>query len=364
MRGPLLPITACILLAFCSGNAAPARQPPPYSFTAPEGRFSVSVADDVTVRDGKRNKDLKVKVYAPDGPGRFPVIVFSHGAGGSRESFGPLARYWASHGFISIHPSHADALVGGAATGTAPRGALGGLLNRTLESPAAWANRARDLSSVMNGLDQVEKAVPSLKGHLDRKRIGVGGHSFGGFTAMLSGGATIDLSESEKDRTYVDPRVKAILVVSGQGTGQQGLTARSWRKVFIPMMTVTGSEDRGIAGQGPEWKKQPFELSRPGGKYHVFLEGANHFSFGGELAGGGLAAGGLGPGVRARLGGGRRVGFGGGQLRGQSDVFEAMKAASLAFWNAYLKDDPQAKEFLMSNRLVAATQGKATISHR
>jgi len=367
MKRLLLPFTVCALSMFCSGIGvgAPARSQPSTSpYTAPEGVYQVSIADDVTVRDGKRNKELKIKVYAPDAPGRFPLIVFSHGAGGSRESFGPLAHYWAAHGFICIHPSHADALVGGSSAGMSPRGALGSLLARTLGSPTAWVNRARDISSVIDGLDQVEKGVPSLKGHLDRKRIGVGGHSFGAFTAMLIGGATVDLSAGEKDRTFLDPRVKAILVVSGQGTGQQGLSERSWRKVFIPMMTVTGSEDRGAAGQGPEWKKQPFDFSRPGDKYHLFLEGANHFSFGGELAGGGLAAGGLGPGVRARLSGGRRVGFGGGQLRGQEGVFEAMKAGSLAFWNAYLKDDSHAKESLVSNRLAVATQGKATIAHR
>jgi predicted dienelactone hydrolase len=353
-----------VLSLVCRGVAAPA--PAASSYKAPEGAYSVAVTDDVTVHDARRNKDLSLKVYAPDAPGRFPVIVFSHGAGGSKAAFAPLARYWATHGFVSIHPSHADALTGGSLTGAgeSPRGALGGLLARTLNSPAAWTNRARDISSVIDGLDQVEKAVPALQGRLDRKRIGVGGHSFGAFTAMLIGGATVDLSEGEKDRAFLDPRVRAILVVSGQGTGQQGLTERSWKNVFLPMMTVTGSADRGVAGQGPEWKKQPFDLSRPGNKYHLFLQGASHFSFGGELAGGGPAAGGLGPGVRARLSGGRRVGFGGGLAGAQDTVFEAMKSASLAFWNAYLKDDDQAKAFLTSGRLSALTQGKATLSHR
>lgn len=370
MKRLLLAFTLCALPALVGGAGARAQNSPqsaPTAFKAPEGTYSVTITDEVKLHDAKRNKDLLVKVYAPDAPGRFPVIVFSHGAGGSKASFGPLARYWASHGFVSIHPSHADALAGGASTGSdgAPaNGAFRGLLARAIGSPSAGPNRARDISAVIDALDEVEKAVPALKGKLDRKRIGVGGHSFGAFTAMLIGGATIDVSESEKDRTYLDPRVRAILVVSGQGTGQQGLTSRSWRKVYLPMMTVTGSLDRGAGGQGPEWKRQPFELSRAGDKYHLLLEGANHFSFGGELSGGGIASGGLGPGMRARLSGGRRVGFGGGLLRDQSGVFEAMKAASLSFWNAYLKDDKKAKAYLSSDRLTTDTLGKAKLSHR
>lgn len=366
MRRQFLVPIFCMLAGFGGGLgvAAPALVSP---FKAPEGASSVAIADNIKIHDRKRNKDFTVRVYSPEGSGHSPVIVFSHGAGGSRASFAPLGRYWASHGFVSIHPSHADALIGsGSANGETPRagGALGGLLARTIGSPAAGIQRARDLSAVIDGLDQIEEAVPALRGRLDHKRIGVGGHSFGAFTAMLVGGATINFSVSEPNRTFVDPRARALLVVSGQGPGQQGLTERSWRKVYLPMLTVTGSLDRGVGGQGPEWKRQPFDLSRPGDKYLLFLEGANHFSFGGELAGGGLAAGGLGPGVRARLSGGRRVGFGSGQVGEASGTFEPMKAATLAFWSAYLKDDGKAKSFLESDRLALDTQRKAVLTHR
>lgn len=356
------------VLAVASGSRAQSRPAaaPPVSL-APEGKYGVTITDPVKLHDTKRNRDLSVKVYSPDAPGRLPVIVFSHAGGASRESFGPLARYWTSHGFVSIHPSHADAAMGGAAPSGEPppaSGALRGLLTRTMNSPAAGANRARDLSAVIDGLDDLEKSVPALKGKLDRKRIGVGGLEFGAFTAMLLGGTTVDLSESQKDRAYLDPRVRAVLAVSGPGAGQQGLTERSWRKVYVPMLTVTGSRDTGAGGKGPEWKRQSFDLSRPGDKYLLFLEGASQYSFGGELAGGGLAAGGLGPGMRARLAGGRRVGFGGGMLAGQDRLFEAMKRTTLDFWNAYLKDDPKAKVELTTTRLSRLTDGTATLTHR
>jgi predicted dienelactone hydrolase len=40
------------------------------------------------------------------GPGPFPVIVFSHGLGGSREGYKYLGRHWASYGYVAVHVEH------------------------------------------------------------------------------------------------------------------------------------------------------------------------------------------------------------------------------------------------------------------
>ncbi len=49
--------------------------------------------------DGTRKRVVPVKIYFPtkvEPPA--PVIVFSHGTGGSREGYGYLGKFWASHG--------------------------------------------------------------------------------------------------------------------------------------------------------------------------------------------------------------------------------------------------------------------------
>ena len=142
---------------------------------------------------------------------------------------------------------------------------------------------------------------------------------------MLMGGVTADIG-NQKARRFADPRVRCILPVSGQGTGQQGLTEASWSNLKLPMMTYTGSRDQGAGGQGPDWKKEPYKFSPSGDKYLVFIEGANHVSFGG---------------------------FGG----RESDITQAVKATSLAFWNAYLKGDEKAKASLKSGEIVKAFSG-------
>src|SRR6185369_7102161 len=57
--------------------------------------------------DAKRDRDVPVKIYFPkSGGGRLPVIIFSHGLGGSREGYEYLGRHWASHGYVSVHVQH------------------------------------------------------------------------------------------------------------------------------------------------------------------------------------------------------------------------------------------------------------------
>ena len=186
-----------------------------------------------------------------------------------------------------------------------------------------------DVAFILDSTEQLTAQLLALRGRIDVTRIGVGGHSLGAYTTMLIGGVTADIGE-QKARSFKDDRVRCILPISGQGTGQQGLTASSWANLKLPMMTMTGSLDKGAGGQGPEWKQEPFKFCPAGDKYLVFIEGANHVSFGGN--------------------GSRDAG-----------IADAVKQSTLAFWNAYLKDDAVAKASLTSGSVFAELKGKATL---
>src|SRR5258708_35446079 len=57
--------------------------------------------------DQKRDRKVPVKIYYPkDGKGPFPVIIFSHGLGGSRDGYEYLGRYLGGHGYFSVHLQH------------------------------------------------------------------------------------------------------------------------------------------------------------------------------------------------------------------------------------------------------------------
>ena len=57
--------------------------------------------------DAPRNRQVPVKLYYPKtSPGPCPVIVFSHGLGGSRDGYEYLGRHWAEQGQVAIHVTH------------------------------------------------------------------------------------------------------------------------------------------------------------------------------------------------------------------------------------------------------------------
>ena len=61
-------------------------------------------------QDTVRNRAVPVRLYLPDealsSTKPVPLIVFSHGLGGSRNGYQYLGRYWASHGYASLHVQH------------------------------------------------------------------------------------------------------------------------------------------------------------------------------------------------------------------------------------------------------------------
>ncbi|MEC4982596.1 MAG: hypothetical protein SAJ37_02605 [Oscillatoria sp. PMC 1068.18] len=313
------------------------------------GSYPVGEVNNLTLNRGSRQ--LPLKVYYPQRQGTFPTIIFSHGAGSSNTGYSSLASYWASHGYVVILPTHADSL---ALQGeSADSGNLREIVESMTKDSQGWIDRVGDLRAIADSLSQLPQQAPELRGKIDPQHLGVGGHSYGAYTAQLSGGATIDIPGRARSENFRDRRVQAILLLSPQGRGQQGLTSSSWNNLNLPMMVMTGSRDRGAQGQGPEWKQEPFELAPPGDKYLVFIQGANHFSFSGRLA----APEGLGGRQRNRRFG-ARLG-----LRGdQEAIFDDVKIATLAFWDAYLKQETQGRSYLRGNSLQQQSEGRVAIS--
>ncbi|WP_258003841.1 alpha/beta hydrolase family protein [Fischerella thermalis] len=329
--------------------------------------YNVGIVDNLILKDAQRNRQIPIKVSYPEGQqGSFPVIVFSHGAGASKDDYAPLTRFWASQGYICIQPTHGDSIALNRQQGNSEN--LRESIRQMLGDAKGWKDRATDISFIISSLSELERQAPQLKGKMNTQRIGVGGHSYGAYTAQLVGGATIDIPGGAKAQSFADHRVRAVLLLSPQGTGQQGLTRNSWAKINLPMMTMTGSKDRGAQGQGPDWKEEPFKYSPAGEKYLVFIEGASHFSFSGRFADGGQARGETlgrqrGWRLRERFGGGDRRFFGGGQQQ-EGTIFSYVKTASLSFWDAYLKQDSKAKEFLKSDALNSESNGDVSISFK
>jgi dienelactone hydrolase len=246
-------------------------------------------------------KEMAVRVYFPERGGPWPLIVFCAGSGGGNDTFAETSISLASHGYVVLHTSYPF---------ESRRDAKG--------NEGLTTQRVADISLALDSLEKMAALKPELKGKIDATRIGAMGHSSGAYITQLIGGATVVFNG--KEASFRDPRVKAIIQYSGQGSNQQGLTKDSWKNLTIPMLTFTGTKDRGATGGGPEWKKEPFDLSPAGNKFHVCYEGGHHGSFSGKFAR---------------------------DPQGKA-IFDHAQRLSLVFWNAYLNGDQQSLKVLKS----------------
>lgn len=172
----------------------------------------------------------------------------------------------------------------------------------------------------------------------DGKRIGVGGHSFGANTAQLVGGAAAFLPGGA--RSFEDKRVSAVMLLSGQGPGEM-LTEKSWAHFARPMLVMTGSRDGPTrTGQPAEWRKKPYELSPPGDKYLVWVDGLDH-GYGGITG----------------------VNFNP-RNKPNPDHVAWTKIVTRAFWDAYLKQSQEARAYLESGKLDAFSKETLKITHK
>jgi predicted dienelactone hydrolase len=302
-----------------------------------EGPLPVSEVSDLVLHDGNRNKDLHVRVFYPEKAGRYPVIVFSHGAGGSQACCDSLTRHWASYGYITVQPTHQDSALA-RRNGGEESIRFTEAVRDALKKPAMWESRPEDISFVLDSLPALEQRIPALGGEIDAVHIGVAGHSMGAYTAEAIAGALIDLP-SRKSANFIDSRVRAVLCLSPQGPGQFGLTEHSFDRISLPYLGVTGSLDS-LGPASPAWHKVPFDRSLGGDKYHLFIQGASHMSF-------------IGPSAATTA------------SEGEAEaILGYTNSASLAFWDAYLKGDSAAKSYLASDHLAAQSHHAVTLDRR
>ena len=137
----------------------------------------------------------------------FPLILLSHGTGGSAEQMGWLGIALARAGFVAAavdHPGNNSAAT------------------YTPEGFALWWERATDLSEVLDGL----LADPELGSHVDRERVGAAGFSLGGYTVLELGGARTDISAYfDQCKQGADNAVCHVPEMRDLGTPQQVLEA-------------------------------------------------------------------------------------------------------------------------------------------
>jgi predicted dienelactone hydrolase len=302
----------------------------------------VSEVPDLVLHDLGRDKDIHVRILYPNRPAKYPVIIFS--ADAAQNCCDALTRYWASHGYVIVQSARdysvsdrPNASVEQVRFKRNPRGKV--------KDSRPWESRPVDISFLIDSLPDLQKRVPGLVGKLDVDHVGVAGHGGGSYAAEAVAGASINVP-GHPEKSFADPRVRAVLCLSPQGPGQFGMTDRSFEQLVLPYIGITGSFDTSGPMANSAWHRVPFERSQSGDKYHVFIRGANQISFiGTESA------------STSNL-------VSQAHDSPPGSILGYTNSAAIAFWTAYLKHDSAAKRYLQSDALQNSSKGAVKIERR
>jgi predicted dienelactone hydrolase len=274
------------------------------------------VPQDLTVKDQKRSREIPIRVYLPSGKTPAPVVLFSHGLGGSRTGSSFLGTHWAARGYVVVflqHPGSDESVW----KDKAPAERLAAL--RSAAGLENFLLRIDDVRAVLDQLDRWNKAENNpLHGRLDLKHIGMSGHSFGAVTTQAISGQRF-----MRGTGFTDPRIKAAVIMSPSGPRRgAGDSAQAFGEVKIPWILLTGTRDTAPIGDADIASRLSVFPALPAGdKYELVLNNAEHSVFT------------------------ERALPGDTQPRNPNH-HRAILAVTTAFWDAYLRDDAKAKAWL------------------
>jgi predicted dienelactone hydrolase len=238
---------------------------------------------------------------APNAPlvastSKFPLVVLSHGTGGSALNMAWLGTVLAAHGYIAVAVNHPG---NNASDGYTPQGF------------STWWERARDLSVVIDHM----LADSTFGVAIDPKRIGAAGFSLGGYAMIeIAGGISdpaaffafcktpqadnickdppefpnlfeqfADLvkadtafqqSRRHAGDSYRDPRIHAVFAIA-PALGP-AFTPASLDKISIPVEIVAGAADQNVPIAS---SARYFAAHIPGAKLTIFPGGVGHYVF-------------------------------------------------------------------------------------
>jgi predicted dienelactone hydrolase len=273
--------------------------------------------------DAKRDRDVPVKIYSPATTNMaHPVIIYSHGLGGSREGYQYLGQYWAARGYVVVHLQHAGSDDG--VWRDTPVWKRKNAMQKSAANVDNAINRPLDVTFAIDELERMNRESDSWRGRLDLDRIGVAGHSFGAFTTLASAGMVLQPGR-RVEKSFSDPRIKAAIPMSSPATRSD--PEKSFGAIKIPCLHMTGTLDSSPIGEtSPAQRRIAYDHSNGSDQYLITFKEGDHMIFSGR----------------------------GGARNNQDEIFQRLiQQSSTAFWDAYLRGDARAKSWLTNDFKIA-----------
>lgn len=264
------------------------------------------------IQDEARGRTIPVRVYLPPDKKPVPVLLFSHGLGGSRDNNPYLGGHWAKRGYVVVFMQHAgsDESVWKDVAALERMTAM-----RQAASAKNYIDRTKDVPAVLDALAKWNGGKGhALFGRMNLEKVGMSGHSFGAQSTQVMAG------QSAGRISLRDPRVDAAVMMSPSPPAR-GDAAAAFGTVKIPCLLMTGTlDDSPIGNTTPADRLKVFPHLKAAPAWQVVFDKATHMDFG----------------QRALKGGPSKA----------SRYHRAILGLTTAFWDAALKGEPEALKWL------------------
>jgi dienelactone hydrolase len=282
------------------------------------------ITEDDTWLDRARQRSVPVRIRwpaenAPMQPGGRPVVLFSHGLGGTAAGGERWGQAWCAAGLVVVHLQHPGSDLEAVRRVARSFSDQAGL--RRAAGPEQLLARLED---VVFALDEMQRRQAAGSGRWSEARVqavGMSGHSFGAHTTLGMAGQRYPGHPGMDE-----PRLAAFMAFSPT-LPARGDPAQAFARLTRPLLCITGTHDDDVAGNGatPERRMGVFAALPQGRKAQLVLEDADHMTFAGNI---GLRGEGLARHAPART------------LQAQHHALVA--AITTDWWHAHLLGDAQA----------------------
>lgn len=268
-----------VLLTACSTSQVPDASPAAIREFAAKGYSSVE-HDEVTISTHHwtlSGSDVNVVLSQPQRAGAAPLVIYLPGLGENSEAGLRWRTAWSSAGYavLSVQPLEDDAT---ARTSSVASGSLKAVEHARFAG-AAMTQRLRVLMEVIGEAQRRAAArEPSWQG-IDWNTLAVAGFDLGAYTTMVVAGEHLRESDGIGSRLPV----RAAIALSPYASFSAGAFDTRYRDIHAPVLSVTSDVDTDPVGlvDGAYLRDAPFEYIRGPGNYRLSLQGLPHAGFSG-----------------------------------------------------------------------------------
>ena len=219
--------------------------------------FGVSIANTMYPRINQRDTHAFVNAPIRTDLGQLPVVVLSPGFGVPSYLYAAVSEDLASNGYIVVATSVTNESIANEVSNGVTQQSVG-------VTQAAFNQRLADYRFVINQLGNLTGGIGA---QADLTRIGGGGHSWGGYTAM--------------EAAYTDPRLLAIANLDGTPGWQPNSAATNMAMnngISQPVLRLQGgTTDNGSGTQNTTWGI--YNTHPHGPLYSLNFTNAGHYHF-------------------------------------------------------------------------------------